>query len=205
LQKHPNLVVISDEIYEHINFTGKHESFAQFPEIFDQVVTINGVSKAWAMTGWRLGYIGAPKIIAEACNKIQGQFTSATCSITQKAAMAAMDADPIVLKEMIQAFHQRRDLVLGFLNEMPGVKTNLPTGAFYVFPDISAFFGKSYGNWTIKTAEDLSLYLLDEALVALVSGEAFGDKNCIRISYAASEDTLTEAMRRVKLALEKLN
>lgn len=205
LQKYPNLVVISDEIYEHINFTGKHESFAQFPEIFEQVVTINGVSKAWAMTGWRLGYIGAPKIIAEACNKIQGQFTSATCSITQKAAMAAMDADPIVLKDMIQAFHRRRDLVLGFLNEMPGVKTNLPTGAFYVFPDISSFFGKSYGSWTIKTAEDLSLYLLDEALVALVSGEAFGDKNCIRISYAASEDTLTEAMRRVKLALEKLN
>lgn len=205
LQKYPNLVVISDEIYEHINFTGKHESFAQFPEIFDQVVTINGVSKAWAMTGWRLGYIGAPKIIAEACNKIQGQFTSATCSITQKAAMAAMDADPIVLKEMIQAFHQRRDLVLGFLNEMPGVKTNLPTGAFYVFPDISSFFGKSYGSWTIKTAEDLSLYLLDEALVALVSGEAFGDKNCIRISYAASEETLTEAMKRVKIALEKLN
>ncbi len=202
--KYPHLVVISDEIYEHINFEGKHESLAQFPEIYEQVVTINGVSKAWAMTGWRLGYIGAPKEIADACNKIQGQFTSATCSITQKAAKAAMLADPVVLKDMIKAFHERRDLVLSALNEMPGVITNTPTGAFYVFPDVSSFFGKSYGDWVINSSEDLCLYLLDEAWVALVSGEAFGSPKCIRISYAASEEVLKEAMKRVKLALEKL-
>jgi aspartate aminotransferase len=205
LKKYPNVVVISDEIYEHINFTGKHESLAQFPEIYNQVVTINGVSKAWAMTGWRLGYIGAPKEIANACNKIQGQFTSGTCSITQKAAIAAMNADPSVLKDMISAFHRRRDLVIAALNTIKGVKTNLPEGAFYVFPDISYFIGKSYNGTTIKTAEDLAMFLLSDALVALVSGEAFGDSNCLRISYAASEETLTEAMKRIKLSLEKLS
>jgi aspartate aminotransferase len=204
IKKYPSLVVISDEIYEHINFVGKHESLAQFPEIYNQVVTVNGVSKAWAMTGWRLGYIGAPKIIADACTKIQGQFTSGTCSITQKAAIAAMNADPSVLKEMIQAFENRRMLVLDALNAIEGVQTNFPGGAFYVFPDISSFFGKSYQNYTIRSAEDLCMYLLSEALVALVTGEAFGDPNCIRISYAASEDTLKEAMRRIKVALEKL-
>lgn len=204
LAKHPRIVVISDEIYEHINFGTKHESLAQFPEIYNQVVTINGVSKAWAMTGWRLGYIGAPKVIADACNKVQGQFTSATCSITQKAAIAAMEADPIVLKDMIDAFANRRTLVLNALNEIEGVKTNLPGGAFYVFPDVSYFYGKSYNGNVIHTGSDLCMYLLDEALVALVSGEAFGDDNCIRISYAASEETLTEAMKRIKLALEKL-
>lgn len=203
--KYPNLVVISDEIYEHINFIGKHESLAQFDEIYNQVVTINGVSKAWAMTGWRLGFIGAPKVIADACNKIQGQFTSGTCSITQRAAIAAMDADPSVLKDMISAFQNRRDMVLDRLRDMPGVKTNTPTGAFYVFPDISSFFGKKYGETTIQSAEDLCIYLLNEALVALVTGEAFGDPNCIRISYAASEETLMEAMNRVKNALAKLN
>ena len=205
LKKYPNVVVISDEIYEHINFAGKHESLAQFPEIYNQVVTINGVSKAWAMTGWRLGYIGAPKEIASACNKIQGQFTSGTCSITQKAAIAAMNADPSVLKDMISAFHRRRDLVIAALNTIKGVKTNLPEGAFYVFPDISYFIGKSYNGTTIKTAEDLAMFLLSDALVALVSGEAFGDSNCLRISYAASEETLTEAMKRIKTSLEKLN
>jgi aspartate aminotransferase len=205
LKKYPNVVVIADEIYEHINFTGKHESLAQFPEIYNQVVTINGVSKAWAMTGWRLGYIGAPKEIASACNKIQGQFTSGTCSITQKAAIAAMNADPSVLKDMISAFHRRRDLVIAALNTIKGVKTNLPEGAFYVFPDISYFIGKSYNGTTIKTAEDLAMFLLSDALVALVSGEAFGDSNCLRISYAASEETLTEAMKRIKTSLEKLS
>ena len=205
LKKYPNVVVISDEIYEHINFAGKHESLAQFPEIYNQVVTINGVSKAWAMTGWRLGYIGAPKVIADACNKVQGQFTSGTCSITQKAAIAAMNADPSVLKDMISAFHRRRDLVITALNTIEGVKTNLPEGAFYVFPDISYFIGKSYNGTTIKTAEDLAMFLLSDALVALVSGEAFGDSNCLRISYAASEETLTEAMKRIKTSLEKLN
>ncbi len=205
LVKYPNIVVISDEIYEHINFIGKHESLAQFPEIYDQVVTVNGVSKAWAMTGWRLGYIGAPKPIADACNKVQGQFTSGTCSITQKASIAAMDADPAVLKDMIVAFNNRRRLVLAALNEMEGVRANVPVGAFYVFPDVASFFGKSYNGTVVKDANDLCLYLLAEALVALVSGDAFGDPNCIRISYAASEDTLTEAMKRIKIALEKLN
>lgn len=204
IKKYPQIVVISDEIYEHINFVGKHESLAQFPEVYNQVVTINGVSKAWAMTGWRLGYIGAPKEIAGACDKMQGQFTSATCSITQKASIEAMKADPIVLKEMIEAFHKRRDLILSKLNEMKGVKSNVPEGAFYVFPDVSHFFGKSYGQYSIKDSSDLCMYLLDEGLVALVSGDAFGSPECLRISYAASEETLTEAMRRMKNALEKL-
>ncbi len=205
LKKYPQIVVISDEIYEHINFIGKHESLAQFPEIYNQVVTVNGVSKAWAMTGWRLGYIGAPKIIADACTKVQGQFTSGTCSITQKAAIAAMKADPIVLKDMITAFNERRKLVLKALGEIKGVNANVPVGAFYVFPEISYFFGKSYNGFTVNNADDLCLYLLAEALVALVTGDAFGDPNCIRISYAASEETLTEAMKRIKFALEKLN
>jgi aspartate aminotransferase len=204
IKQHPQLVVISDEIYEHINFVGKHESLAQFPEVYNQVVTVNGVSKAWAMTGWRLGYLGAPKEIASACDKMQGQFTSATCSITQKAAIAAMLADPAVLKDMIQAFHKRRDLVLDKLNQIPGVKTNVPEGAFYVFPDVSAFFGKSYQGTTIKDSHELCMYLLEEGLLALVSGDAFGAPECLRISYAASEETLTEAMRRMKQALEKL-
>lgn len=204
LKKNPSIVVIADEIYEHINFVGKHQSLAQFPEIFDQVITVNGVSKAWAMTGWRLGYIGASKMIADACNKVQGQFTSATCSISQRATIAAMNADPAVLSDMIVAFKKRRDLVLGMLKEMPGVKANTPEGAFYIFPDISAFFGKKYKDYTITNAQDLCLYLLAEALVALVSGDAFGAPECIRISYAASEETLTKAMERVKEALAKL-
>ncbi len=205
LVKHERIVTISDEIYEHINFSSKHESLAQFEDIYDRVVTINGVSKAWAMTGWRLGYIGAHKDIASACNKVQGQFTSGTCSITQRAAIAAVDADPAVLKDMVKAFESRRELVLNALNEIPGVKANRPQGAFYVFPDISSFFGKSYGSYTINSANDLSLYLLDEGLVALVTGEAFGDPNCIRISYAASEEVLKEAMKRIKEALSKLS
>jgi aspartate aminotransferase len=204
LVKYPHIVVVSDEIYEHINFQGKHESLAQFPEIYDQVVTVNGVSKAWAMTGWRLGFIGAPKIIADACNKIQGQFTSATCSITQKAAIAAMDADPEVLKDMIAAFDRRRKLVLDALNAMPGVRANVPVGAFYVFPDVSSFFGKSYNGTLVSDSNGLCLYLLSEALVALVPGDAFGDSNCIRISYSASEDVLLEAMKRLASALLKL-
>lgn len=205
LVQHPSIMVISDEIYEHINFGSKHESLAQFTEIKEQVVTINGVSKAWAMTGWRLGYIGASKEIAAACTKIQGQFTSGTNSITQKASIAAMKADPSVLNDMISAFKGRRDLVLGLLNVIEGVKTNVPEGAFYVFPDVSYFYGKSFEGTKINDANDLAMYLLNEALVAVVTGEAFGDKNCIRISYAASEETLTEAMKRIKSALEKLN
>lgn len=205
LVKYPNIVVISDEIYEHINFSSKHESLAQFEDVKNQVVTVNGVSKAWAMTGWRLGYIGANKEIAGACSKIQGQFTSGTCSITQRATIAAMDADPSEVADMVKAFANRRTLVLDALRQIDGVKANVPGGAFYVFPDVSYFYGKSYNGKTIANADDLSMYLLDEALVALVSGEAFGDANCIRISYAASEETLAEAMRRIKIALEKLN
>lgn len=202
--KHPTMTVISDEIYEHINFVGKHESLAQFDTIYNQVVTVNGVSKAWAMTGWRIGYIGAPQPIADACTKMQGQFTSGTCSIAQKASIAAINADPAILKDMIQAFKGRRDLVLSKLNAIEGVKTNVPEGAFYVFPDVSSYFGKKYNEFEIHTAEDLCMYLLNDALVALVSGEAFGDKNCIRISYATSEEILTEALNRVKTSLEKL-
>ncbi len=205
LVNYQNVTVISDEIYEHINFGSKHESLAQFEEIKEQVVTINGVSKAWAMTGWRLGYIGASKEIAAACTKIQGQFTSGTSSITQKASIAALQADPVVLKDMLKAFHKRRDLVLGMLNEIEGVKTNVPEGAFYVFPDVSYFYGKSFGGIKINDANDLAMYLLNEALVAIVTGEAFGDKNCIRISYAASEETLVEALSRIRTALEKLS
>jgi len=204
LKKYPQIIALSDEIYEHINFIGKHESLAQFPEIYDQVVTVNGVSKAWAMTGWRLGYIGAPKTIALACDKVQGQFTSATCSITQKATISAMHADPSVLSDMISAFKKRRDLVLSLLGEIPGIKINNPDGAFYVFPDCSSFFGKEYNGSTISNSDQLCMYLLEEGLVALVGGEAFGDPNCFRISYAASEETLTKAMHRIKESLSKL-
>jgi aspartate aminotransferase len=204
VKENPQILVMSDEIYEHINFAGHHHSMAQFDDVYDQVVTVNGVSKAWAMTGWRVGYIGAPKEIAQACDKIQGQFTSATCSIAQRATIAAVNADPAVLKDMIAAFASRRELVLESLAEMPGVKANRPGGAFYVFPDVSHFFGKSDGKTTIESAEDLSMFLVEHGL-ALVSGEAFGDANCIRISYAASEDMLTEAMNRMKKALAKLS
>ena len=205
LQKYPSLIALSDEIYEHINFEGKHESLAQFPEIYDQVVTVNGVSKAWAMTGWRLGYIAAHRDIAAACDKVQGQFTSATCSITQKATIAAMNADPKILDEMIGAFKSRRKLVLDALAEIPGLVANKPGGAFYVFPNVSSFFGKSYNGRKISNSEELCMYLLEEGLVALVGGEAFGDPNCMRISYAASEKTLTEAMKRIKNALLNLH
>ena len=201
----PDLYVISDEIYEHINFVGKHQCFAQFPDVYDRTITVNGLSKAFAMTGYRIGYIGAPQEIAKACTKIQGQYTSGTSSIGQRMAKAAVEADPSVLNYMVEAFRRRRDLVLGLLDEIEGVKTNVPEGAFYVFPDISSFFGKSYGLHTINNATDLSMYLLDEAHVAIVTGEAFGDPACIRISYATSEDVLTEAIKRIKQALEKLN
>ena len=204
IAKYKNLVVISDEIYEHINFVGKHESLAQFDAIYDQVVTINGVSKAWAMTGWRLGYLGAPKEIAAACSKIQGQFTSATSSITQRATIAALKKSPEYLKDMLAAFKSRRALVLKALEEMDGVLVNEPEGAFYFFPDVSSFFGKSANGKTISNATELSLYLLEEALVAVVTGEAFGDPNCIRISYATDEATLTKAMERIDSALQKL-
>ena len=205
LVKHTDLIALSDEIYEHIRFEGEHASLAQFSEIFDQVVTVNGVSKAWAMTGWRLGYIGASKQIADACNKIQGQFTSGTSSITQRAAIAAMDADPSVLKEMVETFHKRRDLVLSYLNKIPGVKCNVPTGAFYLFPDVSAYFGTKDGDQLIQDGDDLCMYLLREGNIALVDGKGFGAPNCIRISYAASEEQLMKAMERLTAALAKLS
>lgn len=202
--KYPSLIVMCDEIYEHINFKGKHFSLAQFEDVYNQVVTVNGVSKAWAMTGWRLGYIGAPKVIADACNKIQGQFTSGTCSIAQKAAIAAMYADPQVLNEMIMTFKRRRDLVLKDLLEIPEIKCTIPDGAFYLFPDVSYYLGSSFNNTIIQSADDLCMYLLQESGVALVGGEGFGAPNCIRISYAASEENLKEAMSRLKIAFNKL-
>lgn len=204
--KESGIFVIADEIYEHINFSQeKHTSLGSFEAIKEQIITVNGLSKAFAMTGWRLGYIGASKEIAQACDKIQGQFTSATCSITQRAAIAALDADPNVLKNMIQAFRKRRDLVLNLLNEIKGLKANVPDGAFYVFPDVSYFFGKSYNGKKVSNADELTELLLEEGLVALVSGSAFGNPNCIRISYAASEETLTLAIARIKNVLETMS
>jgi aspartate aminotransferase len=197
--------VISDEIYEHINFVGKNVSLASFEHVYDQTITVNGVSKAFAMTGWRVGYIGAPLEIAKACAKIQGQFTSGTSSISQRATLAAVSADPSEIQYMVEAFNKRRDLVLEKLGEIDGLKLNVPEGAFYVFPDVTNFFGKSFGSHQVNSATDLSMYLLDEAKVALVTGEAFGDPNCVRLSYAAAEDVLIEAISRIKEALEKLN
>lgn len=196
--------VIADEIYEHIIFEGKNHSFAKFPGVYNKTVTVNGVSKAFAMTGWRVGYIGAPKEIATACAKLQGQYTSGTGSISQRAAKAAVEAEPESVNYMVEAFRKRRDIVLELLREIDGLKINVPEGAFYVFPDVSSFFGKSYQDHHIKDATDLSMYLLDEAMVATVTGIAFGDPNCIRISYATSEGVLREAIKRIKLALDKL-
>jgi aspartate aminotransferase len=208
IAKHENIYIISDEIYEQINFIGKHESIAQFDFIRDKVIIINGVSKGFAMTGWRLGYMAAPKLIAQACDKLQGQITSGTCTISQRAAIAALDTIPETsadLKNMLMAFNNRRDMMLGLLNEIPGVKTNIPDGAFYIFADVKAYYGKSDGKIMINSGSDLCDYLLDNVFVALVPGAAFGDPDCIRISYATSEDKLREAVRRIKEALSKLN
>ena len=202
--QYPDLYIISDEIYEYINFIGKHESIAQFDFIYDRVITVNGVSKGYAMTGWRIGYIGAPKWIADACEKMQGQFTSGTSSISQMAALEAVKANPSVSFEMRDAFKKRRDIVLGLLKEIPGLKTTIPDGAFYIFFDISSYFGKSFNTYTIKNSHDLSMFLLEEGNIALVSGDAFGDNNCIRFSYAAAEKTLIEAVKRIKETLAKL-
>jgi aspartate aminotransferase len=204
LERNTHIAALSDEIYEHINFVGAHQSLAQFNAIFDQVITVNGASKAWAMTGWRLGYLAASKPIADACNKIQGQFTSGTNSITQRAAMVAMDANPQVLQEMVKTFEKRRDLVLSYLHKIPGIKVNKPTGAFYLFPDISFYFGSTFQNTKIENGDDLCMYLLQEANIALVDGSGFGAPKCIRISYATSEDLLKKAMERLTVALEKL-
>jgi len=199
-----NLYVISDEIYELINFSGRSASIAAIPGMFDRTITVNGVSKAFAMTGWRIGYIGAPKWIADACSKMQGQITSGANTIAQMAAKAAVLADPQVVNEMIEVFRKRRDLVFSLLQEIPNLKINLPEGAFYFFPDVSAYFGKSDGQRTIQNATDLCEYMLQKELVAVVTGDAFGDANCLRISYAASEDVLREALRRIKSALAQL-
>ena len=203
--KHPDLYVISDEIYEHINFVGGHECLAQFDYVKDRVAVINGVSKGFAMTGWRGGIMAAPKWLAQACDKMQGQFTSATCSITQKAMHKAMELDfDTYIKPMRDAFQKRRDLVLQLMKEIPGLKTNLPQCAFYVFPEVSYYFGKSYNGKTVNNATDLSMFLLEEAFVALVPGAAFGDDNYIRFSYATSEENLRKALTRMKEALAKL-
>jgi aspartate aminotransferase len=201
LAKYPNIYIVSDEIYEHINFSGTFCSIASIPGMFDRTITVNGVAKAFAMTGWRIGYIGAPEFIAKACTKMQGQVTSGANSIAQRATITAVDADPSVLHEMVSAFKNRRDLVVRLINEIPGLKLNVPEGAFYVFPDVSSFFGKTLRGTLIKNADDFSMYLLGEANVATVTGDAFGNPDCIRFSYATSEAILTEALSRIKTAL----
>ncbi|MBD81096.1 MAG: aspartate aminotransferase [Crocinitomicaceae bacterium] len=202
--QHPGFFVISDEIYEMINFESKHTSLASFDDIYNQVITVNGVSKGFAMTGWRVGYIGAPTWIAKACTKMQGQFTSATSGISQKAAQAGIEADPKQVEHMKITFKKRRDLMLKLLNEIEGIDCAIPTGAFYLFPDISFYFGKSYQGRPIQNAGDLCMFLLEEGRVALVTGEAFGNPECVRISYAASDSELIEAVSRIKNTLALL-
>ncbi len=206
LVKYPSIYIIGDEIYEHINFIGKHESMAQFDFIKKQMIIVNGVSKAFAMTGWRIGYIAAPLEIAKACDKLQGQFTSGASSIAQRAALKAIATTPDTpeLKTMQKAFRERRDLLLKLLGDIPGMKLNHPDGAFYIFPDISYYFGKSDGKTVIQNSNDLCMYFLNKAYVATVPGEAFGDPKCIRFSYATSTDNLVEAVKRLKLALDGL-
>ena len=206
LEKYPNIYIVSDEIYEHINFTDKHYSIGTISSMKDRTVTVNGVSKGFAMTGWRVGFIGAPLWIAKACNKIQGQVTSATCAIAQKAAERAMLAEPrSTTKEMKETFLKRRNMLVNLLKEIPGIKCNIPQGAFYVFPDISSYFGKSYENEVINNANDFCMYLLNFAHVACVAGDAFGNPECIRISYAASDKKLTDAVSRIKTHLAKMS
>ena len=201
LEKYPNIYIVSDEIYEHINFSGTFCSIASIPGLFDRTITVNGVAKAFAMTGWRIGYIGAPEIIAKACTKMQGQVTSGANSIAQRATITAVEANPSVLNEMVSAFKNRRDLVVALAQEIPGFKINVPEGAFYLFPDVSAYFGQTLRGKTINNADDFSMYLLSEANVATVTGDAFGNPNCIRLSYATSEALLTEAFKRIAAAL----
>ena len=204
VQKHEGLFIISDEIYEHILFDGEHVSMASFGYIYDRVITVNGVSKGYAMTGWRIGYIGAPVWLAKAVDKLQGQFTSGVCSIAQRAALAAIEGDDGSRKKMRDAFLRRRDLICRLLKDIKGMKVRVPQGAFYVMPDISYYFGKSDGETKINNSEDLVLYLLDKAQVALVGGDAFGAPNCMRISYATSDDLLAEAVKRMKGVLDRL-
>ncbi len=204
LERYPDVLVLADEIYEHINYVGAHQSMAQFPELEGRVIIINGVSKAYAMTGWRIGFLAAPLWIAKACSKLQGQYTSGASSIAQKAAVAAFSGDQSCVEEMRKAFERRRDLIFGLVSEIPGMKVNKPDGAFYLFPDVSSYFGKSYDKYKIETSSDLAMYLLEVAHVASVAGDAFGSPLCLRFSYATSDDKLVEAMNRVRRALELL-
>jgi aspartate aminotransferase len=204
LERYEQVIVVSDEIYEHINFTDAHVSIGSFDAVKDRTVTVNGFSKAFAMTGWRLGYMGAPQWIADACTKIQGQFTSGANSMSQKAGAEALNADMAPTTAMAEAFLRRRDLIISLLEQIPLFKVNKPMGAFYIFPDVSAYFGKSYDSNVIKDSDDFAMYLLGEAHVATVSGAAFGEPRCIRISYAASETDIREAIRRIAEAVSKL-
>ena len=201
LKNYPQIYIVSDEIYEHISYGKKHISMAQFYDMYDRTITVNGVSKAFAMTGWRIGYLGAPKSIARACNKIQGQITSGANCIAQRAVIEALNASPKKVDYMVKEFKNRRDLILKLLSEINGFKCNIPEGAFYIFPDVSYFFGMKFKGKVIKNSNELSLYLLEEALVATVTGDAFGNPNCIRISYAASQKNIIEAIRRIKESL----
>ncbi len=201
LENYPNIYVLTDEIYEHINYGTPHFSFATIPSMYDRTITVNGVAKAFAMTGWRIGYVGAPEWIAKACNKMQGQITSGANCIAQRATIAALQAPPSEIKYMVEEFEQRRDLILQLLGEIPGLKLNRPEGAFYVFPDVSAYFGKTLAGTPINDANDVALYILEKAHVATVSGAAFGAPNCIRISYAASQEEIKTAIGRIQKAL----
>ena len=201
LKKYPEIYIVSDEIYEHINFGSGHASIAEFEDMYDRTITVNGVSKAFAMTGWRIGFLGAPEKIARACNKMQGQITSGANCIAQRAVITALEASPSKVQYMIDEFKVRRDLILNLLKDINGFSCNTPEGAFYVFPDVSALFGKTFKGKQINNATDLSLFLLEEALVATVTGDAFGNPNCIRISYAASQEQIVEAIERIKKAL----
>ena len=205
LEKHPQVFVIADEIYEHINYIGQHESMAQFESLRDRVVVVNGVSKGYAMTGWRIGWIAAPLWIANACNMLQGQYTSGPSSISQKAALAAYTGDQACVAEMKVAFERRRNLIVKLLSEIPGLNVNNPMGAFYIFPECKSYLGKSYNGKTLNTATDVAMFLLEEAHVALVGGDAFGAPGCIRLSYATSDENIEKAIARIKVALAKLS
>lgn len=204
IKRHEGIYVLADEIYEHINYVGKHESIAQFPGMKERTIIVNGVSKAYAMTGWRIGFIAAPEWIAKGCNKLQGQYTSGPCSVSQKAAEAAYTTSQECVENMRKAFERRRDLIVSLAKEIPGLEVNCPQGAFYLFPKCSGFYGKSYEGKTISNSTDLAMFLLEEGHVATVGGDAFGDPDCFRMSYATSDDNIREAMRRIKETLAKL-
>lgn len=204
IKRHDDLFVLADEIYEHINYVGKHESIAQFPGMKERTIIVNGVSKAYAMTGWRIGFIAAPEWIVKGCNKLQGQYTSGPCSVSQKAAEAAYTTSQECVETMRKAFERRRDLIVELAKDIPGLKVNCPQGAFYLFPKCSGFYGKSYEGKTINNSTDLAMFLLEEGHVATVGGDAFGDPECFRMSYATSDDNIREAMRRIKETLAKL-